>query len=314
MRQLARLSSLLGLAVAGAACADLGPDTGAAVAAVTVSRAMSTVDAEYPGKTLFDGTVSGTVSAPGNVGYGFTPLMDGFVTGLRHAPGQDDTLYFAVVDATSLKEVWRTAPLGKYMSAYQGSHVTVVGKNVVYTDSKNRIHALDLDALRAPDIRFWTLWDGDDLLGCGALRDLGDGHAEIKSMRTARAHRRRGVARMMLDHLLAQAQALSYARVSLETGSMAAFEPARALYASAGFQPCLPFADYLPDSNSVFMSRELPALAGRPQSQPPQWTRDRATGKSPCRPAGTSMGVATEVDRRTMNLDTPAAGLGRHTA
>ncbi len=69
---------------------------------------------------------------------------DGFVTGLRHAPGQDDTLYFAVVDATSLKEVWRTAPLGKYMSAYQGSHVTVVGKNVVYTDSKNRIHALDL--------------------------------------------------------------------------------------------------------------------------------------------------------------------------
>lgn len=82
MRQLARLWSLLGLAVAGAACADLGPDTGAAVAAVTVSRAMSTVDAEYPGKTLFDGAVSGTVSAPGNVGYGFTPLMDGFVTGL----------------------------------------------------------------------------------------------------------------------------------------------------------------------------------------------------------------------------------------
>ncbi len=69
---------------------------------------------------------------------------DGFVIGLRKAPGQEDTLYFAVVDATTLKEVWRTAPLGKYMSAYQGSHVTVVGSNVVYTDPKNRIHALDL--------------------------------------------------------------------------------------------------------------------------------------------------------------------------
>ena len=131
------------------------------------------------------------------------------------------------------------------------------------------IHALNLDALRAADIRFWTLWDGEDLLGCGALRELDAAHGEIKSMRTARAHRRRGVARAMLDHLLAQAQALGYTRLSLETGSMAAFEPARALYAGAGFQPCPPFADYCPDPNSVFLTRGLPAVAGSPEHKPP---------------------------------------------
>ncbi len=124
------------------------------------------------------------------------------------------------------------------------------------------IHALDLAGLRAADIRFWTLWDGPDLLACGALRDLGDGHAEIKSMRTARAHRRRGAARAMLDHLLQQARQSGCRRVSLETGSMAAFEPARALYASADFVPCGPFGDYLPDPNSVFMSRTLDPARG----------------------------------------------------
>jgi putative acetyltransferase len=131
------------------------------------------------------------------------------------------------------------------------------------------IHALDLDALRAADLRFWTLWDGEELLGCGALRELDAAHGEIKSMRTARAHRRRGVARAMLDHLLAQAQALGYTRLSLETGSMAAFGPARALYVGAGFQPCPPFADYRPDPNSVFLTRGLPAAAGSPEHKPP---------------------------------------------
>lgn len=129
------------------------------------------------------------------------------------------------------------------------------------------VHALDPEALRAADIRFWTLWDGDDLLGCGALRELDPVHGEIKSMRTARAHRRRGAARAMLAHLLAQAQALGYRRVSLETGSMAAFAPARALYASAGFDACAPFGDYGPDANSVFMSRELPGSPGSREAE-----------------------------------------------
>ena len=142
------------------------------------------------------------------------------------------------------------------------------------------IHALDLAALRAADIRFWTLWDGEDLLGCGALRELDAAHGEIKSMRTARAHRRRGVARSMLDHLLVQAQALGYTRLSLETGSMAAFEPARALYAGAGFQPCPPFADYCPDPNSVFLTRGLPAARSTNRLLSGRATGPRTT---PCR-------------------------------
>ncbi len=119
------------------------------------------------------------------------------------------------------------------------------------------VHALDLGALRQPEISFWTLWSGRDLLGCGALKQLDASHAEIKSMRTAAAHRRRGVARTMLEHLVQQARQRSYARLSLETGAEDAFAPARALYASFGFTYCTPFADYTNDPNSVFMTRLL---------------------------------------------------------
>lgn len=119
------------------------------------------------------------------------------------------------------------------------------------------IHALDLDGLRRPELSFWTVWDGEDLLGCGALKQLDTGHGEIKSMRTASAHRRRGVAAAMLRHLLDEAAARSYRRLSLETGSMAAFEPARRLYASFGFDVCGPFDSYVDDPNSVFMTRLL---------------------------------------------------------
>ncbi|WP_238376647.1 GNAT family N-acetyltransferase [Luteimonas abyssi] len=118
-------------------------------------------------------------------------------------------------------------------------------------------HALDLDGLRRPDIAFWTLWEDEALLGCGALKTLDPAHAEIKSMRTARAHLRRGVARHILDHLLIRAREAGAVRVSLETGSMAYFEPARRLYARAGFVPCPPFAAYREDPNSVFMTRTL---------------------------------------------------------
>jgi putative acetyltransferase len=119
------------------------------------------------------------------------------------------------------------------------------------------VHALDLGALRRPEISFWTLWSGSDLLGCGALKQLDASHAEIKSMRTATAHRRRGVARTMLEHLVQEARQRSYARLSLETGAEDAFAPARALYASFGFTYCAPFADYTNDPNSVFMTRLL---------------------------------------------------------
>jgi putative acetyltransferase len=119
------------------------------------------------------------------------------------------------------------------------------------------VHALDLDALRRPGITFWTAWDGDDLLGCGALKELDSRHAEIKSMRTSTAHLRRGVARRMLTHIIEEARRRSYRRLSLETGSHAPFEPARALYASFGFAYCEPFADYVEDPYSVFMTTTL---------------------------------------------------------
>ncbi|ROU08453.1 GNAT family N-acetyltransferase [Lysobacter enzymogenes] len=118
-------------------------------------------------------------------------------------------------------------------------------------------HALDLDGLKRPDVSFWSVWDGDSLLGCGALKQLDAGHGEIKSMRTAQAHLRRGVAAAMLEHLLEEAARRQYRRLSLETGSMDGFEPARRLYARYGFDYCGPYGDYRDDPNSVFMSKAL---------------------------------------------------------
>jgi putative acetyltransferase len=119
------------------------------------------------------------------------------------------------------------------------------------------VHALDLEGLRRPEITFWTVWEGEELLGCGALKELDAAHAEIKSMRTAASHRRQGVAKQILRHILEEAKRRGYTRVSLETGSMDFFLPAWTLYASFGFAPCPPFADYRADPNSVFMTKEL---------------------------------------------------------
>jgi putative acetyltransferase len=117
-------------------------------------------------------------------------------------------------------------------------------------------HVLDPAGLVAADVSFFSVRDGDGggVVGIGALKQLDPHHAEIKSMHTAAAARGQGVARAMLAHLLAVARARGCRRVSLETGSMPAFAPARALYASAGFAPCPPFADYRPSPNSVFMT------------------------------------------------------------
>jgi putative acetyltransferase len=119
------------------------------------------------------------------------------------------------------------------------------------------IHALDLEALRRPEITFWSAWQDGQLMGCCALKELEPRHGEIKSMRTAMAHRRRSVAFRLMHHLLEEADRRGYERLSLETGSMAAFAPARSLYASFGFLPCGPFADYVEDPHSVFMTRTL---------------------------------------------------------
>jgi putative acetyltransferase len=123
------------------------------------------------------------------------------------------------------------------------------------------VHALDLDALRAPGVTFWTAWDAGNLLGCGALTELDPFHGEIKSMHVAARHRGRGVAAALVRHIVTEARARSYRRLSLETGSMKEFAPARALYARCGFIETGPFGDYVPDPNSVFMTLDLNTLS-----------------------------------------------------
>jgi len=119
------------------------------------------------------------------------------------------------------------------------------------------IHALGLEALRQPEITFWSVWQDAELLGCGALKELDARHGEIKSVRTVSRHLRRGVAARLMEHIVEEAKRRSYRRLSLETGSMEAFAPARNLYQRYGFKVCGPFADYVEDPHSVFMTREL---------------------------------------------------------
>ena len=118
-------------------------------------------------------------------------------------------------------------------------------------------HFLDFDGLRAGDVTFWSIHRGDELAGCGALKMLGNAQGEIKSMRTAEAFLRQGVAAHMLAHIVDEARNRGLERLSLETGSSPAFEPALALYRAHGFADCEPFADYRPDPFSRFMTRAL---------------------------------------------------------
>lgn len=118
-------------------------------------------------------------------------------------------------------------------------------------------HVLDLDGLRVPEITFWSVWDGPELLGCGALKELGPAYGEVKSMHTAAKHRGRGIGLIVLNRIVEEARARGYRRLSLETGSMEAFAPARALYSGFGFKECAPFGSYKPDPNSVFMTLDL---------------------------------------------------------
>ena len=118
-------------------------------------------------------------------------------------------------------------------------------------------HALDLDGLRAPDMTFWSAWDGDIVVGVGALKRLSATHGEIKSMHTAGTHRRAGIGAAMLRQITDAARDMGMRRLSLETGSWAYFEAARALYRRHGFVECPPFGDYVEDPNSVFMTLAL---------------------------------------------------------
>ena len=125
------------------------------------------------------------------------------------------------------------------------------------TSPAESVHALDLDALRAPGIELWTVWAGDELRGTGALKRLSEADVELKSMRTATSARGAGIGTAMLTHLLQRARATGYATAWLETGTEDYFAPARRLYARHGFAACEPFGDYTLDPNSTYLTLTL---------------------------------------------------------
>lgn len=119
------------------------------------------------------------------------------------------------------------------------------------------VYAFDVSKLRSPDVTFWTAWEGDELAGCGALKELSATHGEIKSMRTPEACRRRGAGRAILAHIINAAKCRGYERLSLETGRHEAFLPAQTLYRAFGFEYCGPFGSYGDNGNSIFMTLSL---------------------------------------------------------
>jgi putative acetyltransferase len=125
------------------------------------------------------------------------------------------------------------------------------------TSPAESVHALDVNALRDPTITFYSCWKNKELLGCAALRELNANHVELKSMRTASNARNLGVASSLMQHLLTVVAERNYQKISLETGSMDFFKPARALYKKFGFEYCGPFSDYQLDENSRFMTRNV---------------------------------------------------------
>lgn len=150
-------------------------------------------------------------------------------------------------------EIKRDDLTGSEVAALIGEHL----QSMFLHSPPESVHALDLDKLKGPNVTFWSVWSQGELAGCGALKELDPGHAEIKSMKTSSAFLRKGVARSMMQYLIEEAGTRGYRRLSLETGSMEAFDPARRLYEAFGFTYCDPFADYTEDPNSVFMTLKL---------------------------------------------------------
>jgi putative acetyltransferase len=142
---------------------------------------------------------------------------------------------------------------GAQIAAFLQEHVQEM-RSTTPLESK---HALDLDGLRVPGVTFWSVMNRHAVLGCGAIKRLDAGHAELKSMRTTSARKRSGIASLLLGHIITEANRMGFTRLSLETGSAEFFLPARRLYEKFGFGYCEPFAEYQPDPLSVFMTRLL---------------------------------------------------------
>ncbi|MFC3852903.1 GNAT family N-acetyltransferase [Salinispirillum marinum] len=144
---------------------------------------------------------------------------------------------------------------GKDIAEFLQQHINDM-RSVSPPESK---HALDLEGLRAPDITFWSLYDGDQLVGCAALKELDVDHGEVKSMRVKASVRGQGIGSKLVSHVVQEAMNRQYRSIALETGSMPFFEPARALYLKHGFSYCGPFGSYKEDPYSVFMELRLGA-------------------------------------------------------
>ena len=118
-------------------------------------------------------------------------------------------------------------------------------------------HVLDIPGLKVPSIKFWSLWENDMLIGCGALKFLDNKHGEFKSIRIHDNFRKKGYGISVIKHLINKAKILNIVRISIETGAGDFFKPARKLFNNCGFQPCKPFADYKEDINSIYLTKIL---------------------------------------------------------
>lgn len=135
--------------------------------------------------------------------------------------------------------------------------IAVHARTMLAASPPESCHFLPIEGLRQPSVSVWSMWEEGALIGCGGLKDLGNGTGEIKSMHTREAQRGRGLGRMMLEFILGEARRRGYTALYLETGSMDAFIPARKLYEAYGFTYCGPFGDYTDDPNSTFMTLAL---------------------------------------------------------
>ena len=118
-------------------------------------------------------------------------------------------------------------------------------------------HVLDIDGLKNPSIKFWSLWENEKLMGCGALKFLNENHGEFKSIRVADQYRRKGYGKKIISHLIAEAKELKIKKISIETGSGKFFKSARKLFKNFGFEKCEPFSHYKADANSCYMTLEI---------------------------------------------------------
>ena len=122
---------------------------------------------------------------------------------------------------------------------------------------KGSTHVLDIPGLKIPSIKFWSLWENENLIGCGALKFLEDNHGEFKSIRISDKYRNKGLGKKIIDYLIEEAIKLNIKKISIETGTGIFFEPARKLFKKCGFKPCDPFAHYKEDPNSCYFTLDL---------------------------------------------------------